>query len=206
MSSKNTLTLVNPQNGNLAFKIFSFEDNTFFDHVQRNNYYSLIWVTAGSGILRADFSEHTFSGGLLFAFSPYQPFMMIPDEGVKGRVLQFHPDFFCIHKHHEQVACNGVLFNNIYQPPFVALDADAEEKLHSLIAQMRDEMQNPALAQVELLISYLKIFLITASRLKADQQKRILAIPDSRLFCNRSKRPLKPTTKKSTRPVTMQQS
>ena len=32
--------------------------------------------------------------------------------------------------------------------------------------QMKTEMQNPALAQYELLISYLKIFLITASRLK----------------------------------------
>ena len=29
--------------------------------------------------------------------------------------VQFHPDFFCIIKHQEELACNGVLFNNIYQ-------------------------------------------------------------------------------------------
>ncbi len=39
-----------------------------------------------------------------------------------------------------------------------------------LVHQMKTEMQNPALAQYELLVSYLKIFLITASRLKTEQQ------------------------------------
>ena len=49
MLNPSTFTLVNPQNGNLAFKLFSFEDNGFFDHIQRNNYFSLIWVQQGSG-------------------------------------------------------------------------------------------------------------------------------------------------------------
>jgi AraC family transcriptional regulator, transcriptional activator of pobA len=40
-----------------------------------------------------------------------------------------------------------------------------------VIDQLKNEMQNPALAQYELLVSYLKIFLITASRRKAEQQK-----------------------------------
>ncbi len=44
MNNQQSLTLVNPQNGNLAFKIFTFENNSFFDHIQRNNYYSLIWI------------------------------------------------------------------------------------------------------------------------------------------------------------------
>ena len=42
-------------------------------------------------------------------------------------------------------------------------------------------MQNPALAQHELLISYLKIFLITASRLKTEQEPQALqAVADIR--------------------------
>jgi len=39
-----------------------------------------------------------------------------------------------------------------------------------ILEQIKTEMQNPALAQYELLISYLKIVLITASRLKKEQQ------------------------------------
>lgn len=170
MNNQNTLTLIDPQNGNLAFKIFSFESNDFFDHVQRNNYYSLIWIQNGRGILKADFADHTFSENNLLAFSPYQPFMLTPENGLSGTALQFHPDFFCIHKHQQEVACNGVLFNNIYQPPLVPVNEKAITTFQMLIEQMRTEMQNAALAQYELLISYLKIFLITAARLKTEQQ------------------------------------
>lgn len=170
MNDQNALTLVNPQNGNLAFKIFSFESNSFFDHIQRNNYYSLIWIQQGKGQLKADFSEYLFLSNNLLAFSPYQPFMLVPEDKLTGIAIQFHPDFFCIHKHQQEVACNGVLFNNIYQSPTVAIDIKTVETLQMIVAQIRMEMQNAALAQYELLISYLKIFLITASRLKAEQQ------------------------------------
>jgi YesN/AraC family two-component response regulator len=46
-----------------------------------------------------------------------------------------------------------------------------------LLDQIKTEMQNPALAQSELLISYLKILLITASRLKKKQQPQVAAEP-----------------------------
>lgn len=170
MTSQNTLTLVNPQNNNLAFKIFIFESNDFFDHIQRNNYNSLIWIKEGKGKLLADFSEYKFSNDNLLAFSPYQPFMLTPENRLSGIAIQFHPDFFCIHKHQQEVACNGILFNNIYQPPIITIDKKSKATLQMLIEQMKSEMQNVALAQNEVLISYLKIFLITTSRLKADQQ------------------------------------
>ncbi|WP_367753937.1 helix-turn-helix domain-containing protein [Flavobacterium sp. WC2430] len=164
-----TFTLINPQNGNLAFKIFTFEDNSSFDHLQRLNYYSLIWIKKGSGRVKVDFSEYDFSANSLLAFAPYQPFMLSTHEKMEGVVLHFHPDFFCIHKHQAEVACNGILFNNIYEPPFVLIDESASNTLSMVMEQIKIEMQNPALAQYELLISYLKILLITASRLK-DQQ------------------------------------
>jgi AraC family transcriptional regulator, transcriptional activator of pobA len=163
-------TLVNPQNGNLAFKIFSFEGNCSFDHIQRNNYYSLIWITKGSGKVKADFSEYDFTENTLFAFSPYQPFMFSAEDELEGIAIQFHPDFYCIHMHQKEVACNGVLFNNIYEPPYTQIDDSSVLTFNILLTQMKTEMQNQALAQYELLVSYLKIFLITASRLKTEQQ------------------------------------
>ena len=75
MTAQTVFTLINPQNGNLAFKLFSFEDDSYFDHLQRNNYYSLIWLTQGKGKVKADFSEYDFQENSLFAFSPYQPFI-----------------------------------------------------------------------------------------------------------------------------------
>ncbi len=168
-TAQQAFTLINPQTGNLAFKVFHFDDGSHFDHLQRYNYYSLIWITDGSGTLKSDFSEHLFEGGNLFAFSPYQPFMFL-SQSIRGVALHFHPDFFCIHKHQSEIACNGVLFNNIYHPPFIQIDAAAAAKLAEVISRIKSEIQAPALAQYELLIAYLKILLINCSRLKTEQQ------------------------------------
>jgi AraC family transcriptional activator of pobA len=152
------LTLIDPKNGNLAFKIFSYSDNSYFDHVQRNNYYSIIINLKGNG-------------KSMMCFSPYQPYMISEGENLNGVVLNFHPDFFCIHLHQKEVACNGVLFNNIYQPPFIKLTNKDVTLFTGIIEQMQNEMQHAALAQYELLVAYLKILLINGSRLRLDQNQ-----------------------------------
>jgi AraC family transcriptional activator of pobA len=169
--SKDTLTLIDPANGHFLFRWFTFDDNSRFNSLQRNNYYSVIWLKQGAGKLRADFSEYDFAANDLLAFTPYQPFMLTESQTVSGVCIEFHPDFFCIHKHDKEVSCSGVLFNNIYHPPFVKIDANTANILDMLLGQIKAEMQNEAMAQYEILISYLKIFLITASRLKAQQQE-----------------------------------
>jgi AraC-like DNA-binding protein len=169
MQNQSSLTLVNTQNGTLAFEILSFEDGGFCDHIQRNSYYSLIWVTEGNGKLITGFSEYDFSGSNLFAFSPYQSFWFAANR-IQGTAIHFHPDFFCIYKHQTEVACNGVLFNNVYQPPFTPIGESARDMLGMLIDRMKSEAREVSLAQYEILISWLKIFLITCSRLKAEQQ------------------------------------
>ena len=170
MLTQSAFTLINPQNGNLAFKLFTFEDNAFFDHLQRNNYFSLIWVQTGSGQAKADFAAYDFGEQTLFAFAPYQPYMLASEKPIAGMAICFHYDFFCIHKHHREIELNGVLYNNVYSPPFVQVDEQAAAIFKMLCEQIKTEMQQTALAQHELLVSYLKIFLITASRLKIEQQ------------------------------------
>lgn len=168
--TQNTFTLVDPLNGNLAFKLIWFEDNSYFDHLQRNNYFSVIWIKQGSGKLKSDYSEYAFEEDTLLAFTPYQPFMLSSEGMLSGVAIQFHPDFFCIHKHHKEVSCSGILFDNIYHPPYVKVDSTSAGTFNMMIGQIKAEMQNKALAQYEILVSYLKIFLITASRLKSEQQ------------------------------------
>ncbi|CAN5801510.1 helix-turn-helix domain-containing protein [soil metagenome] len=173
MLNQSNFTLINQQNGNPAFKLFSFEGNDFFDHLQRNNFFTLIWVTEGAGTVNADFDAHDFEANSLFTFAPYQPFVFTTTKPIKGIAIYFHFDFFCIHKHQKELELNGVLYNNVYQPPFVKVDEKSAATFKMLCEQIEVEMQHAALAQHELLVSYLKIFLITASRLKIEQQPKI---------------------------------
>ncbi|HKG68556.1 MAG TPA: AraC family transcriptional regulator [Segetibacter sp.] len=175
MADQNSFTLINEQNGNLAFKLFFFEDNSYFDHLQRNNYYSLIWIKEGTGKLKTGFSEYNFEQNSLFSFAPYQPFLF-SSQLIKGVAIYFHSDFFCIHKHQTEVTCNGVLFNNIYDTPFFSVDENLEATLNGVIEQIKSEIQNPGIAQYELLISFMKIFLIAAARVKGQQQPHTLQL------------------------------
>lgn len=181
MDIYNTYTLINEQTGNLAFKLLPFEGgNDELAEVRRCNYYSLIWIKKGNGIAKIDFTEYNFTQDTMFAVTPYQPFMFVENEKLEGIEINFHPDFFCIHHHQEQVACNGVLFNNIYNPPMLCIDNDTRDMFEMLISQMKTEVQKSDLAQYELLVSYLKIFLINASRAKVEQQPEVLTtVPDS---------------------------
>jgi YesN/AraC family two-component response regulator len=54
------------------------------------------------------------------------------------------------------------------------VDEGSAATFKMLTGQLKAEMQNPDLAQYELLVSYLKIFLITAARLKSEQNPGLL--------------------------------
>ncbi len=166
MTAQAAYTLINPKTKALAFHVYAFEDDSYFQKLKNYNYYSMILVTEGSGKFRADLSDYTFEPNTLLCFSIYQPFMINAEGRFKGILINFHPDFFCIHKHQEEVACNGVLFNNIYEMPSIRLEEGEINTLVAVTDSMRSEMQNSAVAQFELLIAYLKIFLINASRIK----------------------------------------
>lgn len=169
MTRQSAYTLINPQNGHLAFKVFDFEGSGHFDHMQRNNYYSIILIETGTGSVRADFSTYNLEDHTVFAFSPYQPFLFAAATELKGTAIHFHPDFFCIHRHQDEIACNGVLFNNIYQPPFLLLSETQEQQFYGVIDQIKIEMSQNVLAQYELLVAQLKMLLIYLSRIKVSQ-------------------------------------
>lgn len=160
-------TLIDRQNGELAFKIFSFENNNHFDHLQRNNYYSLTLVLQGKAELQVDFETYTLSQKSLLCLSPYQPYLLKSDEELFGISLNFHPDFFCTYKHQNEIESEGVLFHNIYEPPFFRVED--EKPLVALLDQMKIEIVEGDLAQHELLVSYLKILLISILRIKVKQ-------------------------------------
>ena len=155
--------------------MLAFEDGNHFNLIKRLNYYCLIWITEGRGSVRTDFKEYEFHKNSLFAFSPYQPFVFLAEE-MKGTAIYFDPDFLCIQKEPTETAC---LFNNLHQLPYTLINDHSVPMLSRLIEQMKAEIKNMEPAHYEVLVSYLKVFLITVSRLKMEQQPESLAlIPD----------------------------
>jgi len=169
MITMQTNTLLNKQTGELAFKMYRYDSMHQFDHVQRLNYFTLVWIQEGQGQATADYETHHFKADQIYAFAPYQPFMFEAGGPVKGVVLHFHTDFFCILKHNREVACNGVLFNNVYATPYVDIDGSTNDTLTMIIHEMEKDLARNELAMNESVIAYLKIVLIHCARLKNEQ-------------------------------------
>ncbi|GAA4339170.1 4-hydroxyphenylacetate catabolism regulatory protein HpaA [Mucilaginibacter gynuensis] len=170
MLSQSVYTLVNQQNSNLSFKLFEFDNNSYFDHIQRNNYFTLILITSGEGLARVDMCDYSFQENTLFAFYPYQPFMFLPKGPFMGIAIQFHHDFFCIYRHHKEIANNGLLFNNVYEQPFVCINKSCKNTILNLIQQIANELKEEEFRKDEVLVSYVKILLVMATRIKLEQQ------------------------------------
>ncbi|RYF94599.1 MAG: AraC family transcriptional regulator, partial [Chitinophagaceae bacterium] len=170
MLSQSVYTLINQQNGNLSFKLFEFDNASYFDHMQRNNYFTLIIITSGEGTAKVDFCDYTFKENTMFAFYPYQPFMLVSKGPLVGISIQFHHDFFCIYRHHKEIANNGLLFNNVYEQPFIYLDDQSRQTILNIVKQIADELKAEEFRKDEVLVSYLKILIVMATRIKIDQQ------------------------------------
>jgi AraC family transcriptional activator of pobA len=170
---KSAAKLYHSDTSETAFLISAFERENYFDTIQKLNCYSIIWIKNGNGKLRADFSEFEFEENTIMFFAPYQPFVIYPFKDITGVVIHFHTDFFCLEKHREEISCNGVLFNNIYTPPFIHVNEENIFTLNNIIESINKEIDGKGIAQHELIRSYLKIFLINTSRIKIDQTSEV---------------------------------
>ncbi|MGD1839429.1 MAG: helix-turn-helix domain-containing protein [Thermonemataceae bacterium] len=178
MDKAHTHTLIDQHTGEVAFKIFKFNDLNHFGHIQRKNCYSLLLLQTGEAMLKVDITEYLIGPATLICCSPYQPHMLTSVKPSSGCVLYFHPDFFCTYKHQNEIATEGVLFHNSYQAPFFHLTQT--QNLLDILARMAQELTEDHLAQHEVLVAYLKIFLIEAVRQKQkyDQTTRLKSVND----------------------------
>jgi AraC family transcriptional activator of pobA len=164
------LNLFDPRNGDLSLKIEPFCMSEGDAELPRLNYFAIYWVQEGNGCFWADFGRYKFTTDSLLFFVPYQFRRLIPAAPARGLALFFHANFFCIETHHQEVGCNGILFNDIYGMPLVRLDQGQSLEFGRLFEDMCRELRGGALAHSEILISYLKICLIQSTRLKLEQQ------------------------------------
>ncbi|OWK39142.1 helix-turn-helix domain-containing protein [Fimbriiglobus ruber] len=173
-------TLYDPRNGDLSLKVTDWTLALDAEAPTRTNYFTIYWVRSGSGTFWADSGSYPFTAPALLFFVPYQYVRFAPTGPVEGVGVQFHANFLCIETYHEEVGCNGVLFNDLYGAPVVGLDGRHDREVGDLIGHIRRELTEGGLAHAEALLSYLKVFLIRATRLKRDQQGAAREAPAGR--------------------------
>src|SRR5690606_28531115 len=98
--------------------------------------------------------------------SPYQLLNWKSPANMNITAIQFHGDFYCIEYHKKEVACNGILFNNIYQQPFVGVNQDVYSEISDITLKMQNFVGSTQDYHISILKSYLQRILALSSKEK----------------------------------------
>lgn len=113
--------------------------------------------------LTVDFSSYITRQSTLFFVAPNQ-FLKIDGGGPEGGyMIYYNRDFYCIQIHDQEVACDGLLFNNVQNMPMVKVDDT--ESIDYLFRQMESEFRLQDSSLEEMNRTYLKQLLIKATRM-----------------------------------------
>ncbi len=152
-----------------SLSVVQFEKACVFNKPEQLDAYSIYWIKEGRGIYNIDFECYAFDDNVLFFLSPGQVFSVESEKIKEAYKLTFARDFYCIQTHDKEVACNGILFNNIYETPFVKPCESDTQKLQFILDSLQEEFkQDEATAQYDMLQAYLKQFIIHSVRVKKE--------------------------------------
>lgn len=126
-----------------------------------------IFLLQGSGKVSVDLVEYNFEGKIALFTTPYQIIYFNTEQPFETRRLQFHGDFYCIEYHKKEVACNGLLFNNIYQQPYINLETGDYVEMEYILGKMIVEMENNRSFSTAVVKAYLQLILALCSKIKS---------------------------------------
>ena len=129
------------------------------------HHYKIFWIEDGSGKYDIDFNEFEIHGSGVFCVSPGQMFSVKAEKVKTAYQISFDKEFYCVEAHGKEIACNGLIFNNIYRATGISVDADEAPIFRSVIDSMVSELKSPGNAHREMLETYLRMFLIHTLRL-----------------------------------------
>ncbi len=151
-----------------SLSVVKFEKACVVNKPEQVDAYSIYWIKEGKGTYNIDFESYSFDGNVLFFLSPGQVFAVDSEKIKEAYKITFIRDFYCIQTHDKEVSCNGVLFNNIYETPFVKPTETDINKLEFIINSLIEEFKNKETAQYDMLQAYLKQFIVLSVRIKKE--------------------------------------
>ncbi|SFT37009.1 AraC-type DNA-binding protein [Algoriphagus locisalis] len=133
------------------------EFKPYHDHIK------LLFLPIGYE-LKVDFQEyHLQSDALLFL----NPKVMIQALSTihGGELIFFNRDFYCIEMHDHEVSCDGILYNNVFEVPFVELTPEQSAEVQQVIQEIKAEMSLQDSSTEEMLRILLKMVILKATRI-----------------------------------------
>lgn len=124
-----------------------------------------IFLFEGKGKITIDFAEYHFEGKTILFTAPYQNISFSTKKNFEIQMLSFHGDYYCIEYHKKEVACNGLLFNNIYLFPHFGLADETFDEIAEIFNKIQNTNPSEEFSNA-VLRSYLQLILALSSKTK----------------------------------------
>lgn len=156
-----------PRQGDEAVRVRELElDGQPFEPA-RTNCFGIYWFESGAGRCLIDAAEWGFEAQSLIFFSPYQYIRFLPDQPLRGVLVEFHANFLCVETFHAEVGCSSRLFNDPYDGPVLRLGRGANAQVKTLVERIVREQRDRQFAFGDVVLAYLKILLVLGTRFKS---------------------------------------
>lgn len=165
----------------LGLEIFSEENLKKVNGNQFRSDIKVFFIPAGYE-LTIDFNHYRTQKPALFFLTNQH---LVIEKGKEESVLLYYNrDFYCIQIHDKEVACDGLLFHNVFEIPFVELDHEETVIIKNLFQNIRNELEWKDSSAEEMIRTYVKQIIIRATRKwkKQNLDNDIIKIPGSELY------------------------
>ncbi len=154
-------------------KAMTPESSTKSNHSELSEFFKIYWIADGSGFYQIDFQEVSIENSGIFCLSPGQVLKVEKEAIKRGYQISFNKDFYCVETHGKEIACNGILFNNVLRATVIPIKPEDTTAFDQMVASMISELKSPGTAHQAMLETYLRMFLIQALRKLEEQQPQL---------------------------------
>lgn len=153
------------QFGNLNFTEQELDESTL---IKIDEHIKVLFLPKLSKI-QVDFQEFKIETDSLLFLNP--KVVIKPNEIEFGGelLLHFNRDFYCIEIHDQEVACDGILYNNVFEIPFIQLNEDQSTDIQNIIREIQSEMKDEDANTEEMLRILLKLIILKSTRIWKQQ-------------------------------------
>ncbi|CEJ68181.1 HTH-type transcriptional activator Btr [Chryseobacterium oranimense G311] len=121
----------------------------------------ILFIPAGYE-LTVDFNHYKVSKPSLFFLTSQH--LKIEKGQEDSMLLYYNRDFYCIQIHDKEVACDGLLFHNVFEIPFVELTDKETSEIKNLFGNIKDELEWQDSSAEEMIRTYVKQIIIRSTR------------------------------------------
>jgi len=133
-----------------------------------NDHIKVLFIPQNA-IIQVDFQEIEMHTDALLFINPNV--ILKPCETIDGQLMHFNRDFYCVEIHDHEVACDGILYNNVFEIPFINLNEQQSEEIQNIINAIDFELKNEDSGTEEMLRTLLKLIILKSTRIWKQQHQ-----------------------------------